>query len=145
MTRKEIVDMHKFIIKKPDAPFEVIETDNTYSGECGKLIDGTENITVQRVYMNDNMTFTMLVDEDGLPKELPLNFFLTVNNPYFPVQAIVGTVVFVRTKYVNPYEEEIWDFEVESITDEDIEQVEKLLDPAYQRGLAIQYSKGRGL
>lgn len=137
--------MNRIIIKKPDMPFEVIETGNTYSGECGKLIDVNEGITVQRVYLSKDMTFTMFVDEDGLSKELPLNFFLSVNNPFHPVQAIVGTVVIVRTKYVDIYAEEIWDFEVEDITDDDIKMVEKMLDPTYQNKLMFEYSRGGGM
>ena len=135
----------KVMVKKVGCPLEVVETNEQYFGDCVKGILG-ENITVQRVYMGGEnpFEFIMGVDEDGLPKQLPLNFLMEMNNPHYPVQLIVGTVVFVRCKPCNPYEEEIWDYEVADITDSDKEKVEKWLDREYQSRLMVAFAKGRG-
>lgn len=123
----------KVLLKKVGCPLEVVETDKKYFGECVKSFIG-KDITVERVYL-DGFEFIMGVDEDGLPKELPLNFLMGFNSPHFPVQLIVGDVVFVRNKPCNPYDEEIWDFEVTDVTDSDKEKVEKILDPVVQSHL----------
>ena len=135
----------KVMVKKVGCPLEVVETNEQYFGDCVKGILG-ENITVQRVYMGGEnpFEFIMGVDEDGLPKQLPLNFLMEMNNPHYPVQLIVGTVVFVRCKPCNPYEEEIWDYEVTDVTDSDKEKVEKWLDREYQSRLMIAFAKGAG-
>ena len=76
---------------------------------------------MERVALNRNRTFWMLVDEDGLSKRLPLNFLLKTENIYFPIQKIVGTAVFVKSKFADVWNEEIYDYEVDD------------LDAAYQR------------
>lgn len=135
----------KVMVKKVGCPLEVVETNEQYFGDCVKGILG-ERITVQRVYMGGEnpFEFIMGVDEDGLPKQLPLNFLMEMNNPHYPVQLIVGTVVFVRCKPCNPYEEEIWDYEVADVTDSDKEKVEKWLDREYQSRLMVAFAKGAG-
>lgn len=135
----------KVMVKKVGYPLEVVETNEKYFGDCVRSFLG-ENITVERVYMGGEnpFEFIMGVDEDGLPKQLPLNFLMEMNNPHYPVQLIVGTVVFVRCKPCNPYEEEIWDYEVADITDSDKEKVEKWLDREYQSRLMVAFAKGRG-
>ena len=135
----------KVMVKKVGCPLEVVETNEKYFGDCVRSFLG-ENITVERVYMGGKnpFEFIMGVDEDGLPKQLPLNFLMEMNNPHYPVQLIVGTVVFVRCKPCNPYEEEIWDYEVADITDSDKEKVEKWLDREYQSRLMVAFAKGRG-
>lgn len=135
----------KVMVKKVGCPLEVVETNEKYFGDCVRSFLG-ENITVERVYMGGEnpFEFIMGVDEDGLPKQLPLNFLMEMNNPHYPVQLIVGTVVFVRCKPCNPYEEEIWDYEVADITDSDKERVEKWLDREYQSRLMVAFAKGAG-
>ena len=135
----------KVMVKKVGCPLEVVETNEKYFGDCVRSFLG-ESITVERVYMGGEnpFEFIMGVDEDGLPKQLPLNFLMEMNNPHYPVQLIVGSVVFVRCKPCNPYEEEIWDYEVADITDSDKEKVEKWLDREYQSRLMVAFAKGRG-
>ena len=63
----------------------------------------------------------------------------------FPIQKAVGTVVFVRHKYENPWLKEIYDFEVDNLTDKDIEYIHKMLDADYQKKLLNAFSDyGRG-
>ena len=132
----------KVMVKRVGCPLEVVEANEQYFGDCVKGILG-ENITVQRVYMGGEnpFEFIMGVDEDGLPKQLPFNFFMDMNNPYFPVQAIVGTAVFVRCKPCDPYEEEIWDYEVADITDNDKGSIEYLLSYDNQHQLYLTYKE----
>lgn len=108
------------IKKEPGKELEVLEVDATYLCDLQKIFFG-ENITMERVALNRNRTFWMLVDEDGLSKRLPLNFLLETENICFPIQKIVGTAVFVKSKFADVWNEEIYDYEVDD------------LDAAYQR------------
>ena len=96
----------KIMVKEVGKPLAVVDTKEKYFGDCVRSYLG-KDITVERVYL-DGMEFMMGVDEDGLVKQLPLNFLMSMQNPIYPVQYIVGTVVFARCKPCNPYEEEIW-------------------------------------
>lgn len=125
----------KVIVKEVGKPLAVVDTKEKYFGDCVRNYLG-KDITVERVYL-DGMEFIMGVDEDGLMKQLPLNFLMSMPNPIFPVQYIVGTVVFARCKPCNPYEEEIWDFEVTDVTDEDIKRIEGYLSDIRQNSLRL--------
>lgn len=125
----------KVIVKEVGKPLAVVDTKEKYFGDCVRNYLG-KDITVERVYL-DGMEFIMGVDEDGLMKQLPLNFLMSMPNPIFPVQYIVGTVVFARCKPCNPYEEEIWDFEVTDVTDEDIKLIEGYLSDIRQSSLRL--------
>ena len=125
----------KVMVKEVGKPLAVVDTKEKYFGDCVRNYLG-KDITVERVYLDD-MEFIMGVDEDGLMKQLPLNFLMSMPNPIFPVQYIVGTVVFARCKPCNPYEEEIWDFEVTDVTDEDIKRIEGYLSDICQSSLRL--------
>lgn len=129
----------KIMVKEVGKDLEVVDTKEKYFGNCVRSYLG-KDITVERVYL-DGMEFIMGVDEDGLFKQLPLNFLMSMQNPIYPVQYIVGTVVFARCKPCNPYEEEIWDFEVTDVTEEDIKQVEGYLSDYYQSALCLAVQK----
>lgn len=129
----------KVMVKEVGKPLAVVDTKEKYFGDCVRSYLG-KDITVERVYL-DGMEFIMGVDEDGLMKQLPLNFLMSMQNPVYPVQYIVGTVVFVRCKPCNPYEEEIWDFEVTDVTEEDIKQIEGYLSDYYQSALRLAVQK----
>ena len=116
----------KVIVKKAGKPAEIVDIDCKYRNELRKLISD-EDIIPEYVEIVPQQ-LGMVVDEDGLPKSLPFNFYLATNNPYFPVQEIVGTVVFFRYKWENPFEKEIYDFEVLDVTEKDIELVEDIVD-----------------
>lgn len=134
----------KVLLKKVGCPLEVVDTDKKYFGDCVRSFLG-KDVTVERVYMGksfggaNRFEFIMGVDEDGLPKQLPFNFFLPFENPFFPIQTMVGTVVFVRCKPCDPYEKEIWDYEVTDIKDSDKEKIEKILSPMVQHKMAIDF------
>ena len=129
----------KIMVKEVGKPLAVVDTKEKYFGDCVRSYLG-KDITVERVYL-DGMEFMMGVDEDGLVKQLPLNFLMSMQNPIYPVQYIVGTVVFARCKPCNPYEEEIWDFEVTDVTEEDIKRIEGYLTDYYQSALRLAVQK----
>jgi hypothetical protein len=129
----------KIMVKEVGKPLAVVDTKEKYFGDCVRSYLG-KDITVERVYL-DGTEFMMGVDEDGLMKQLPLNFLMSIQNPIYPVQYIVGTVVFARCKPCNPYEEEIWDFEVTDVTEEDIKRIEGYLNDYYQSALRLAVQK----
>lgn len=129
----------KVMVKEVGKPLAVVDTKEKYFGDFVRSCLG-KDITVERVYL-DGMEFIMGVDEDGLAKQLPLNFLMSMQNPIYPVQYIVGTVVFARCKPCNPYEEEIWDFEVADVTEKDIKRIEGYLNDYYQSALRLAVQK----
>lgn len=126
----------KVIVKEVGKKLVVRDIDCKYRNECGDLIE--KNITKEYVTIKDKELY-MVVDEDGINKNLSLNFLISTNNPFYPVQIIVGDVVFCRIKWENPLEKELYDFEVANITEEDLKEVAELLDVKYQRELATKY------
>lgn len=129
----------KVMVKEVGKPLAVVDAKEKYFGDCVRSYLG-KDITVERVYL-DGTEFMMGVDEDGLMKQLPLNFLMSMQNPIYPVQYIVGTVVFARCKPCNLYEEEIWDFEVTDVTEEDIKRIEGYLNDYYQSALRLAVQK----
>lgn len=128
----------RIAVKEVGKELAIVDTEERYRTDCAKKFIGRES-TVEFVKINGNGTFSLGVNEDGLALDLPINFLLGMNNPYFPIQKMVGTVVFVRCKYANPYLEKIWDYEVEDLTDEDIECINLLLGEEYQSALAKKF------
>lgn len=128
----------RIAIKEVGKELQIVETSQIYRTDCVKEFIGAANYP-EFVRLNDNATLNLGVHECGLMLNLPVNFYLACNNPFFPVQTMVGTAVFVRTKWVNVLEEEIWDYEVEDLTDEDILIINDLLDKSTQLMLEDQY------
>ena len=127
----------KVIVKKVGNSPEIVDVDFRYRGECAALLDG-DGITAEYVTVIDR-ELSMMVDEEGLIKGLPLNFFVEMNNPFYPVQAIVGTVVFCRFRWENPWEKELWDFELLDVTEGDLQVVEQMLNREDQVALKARY------
>ena len=138
MQKPERKNRMKMILKRVREPPQIIETDKKYRTEAVREFLPDADIQ-ERVYLESGMTFTMIVDEDGLNKELPLNFLMEMASAAYPVQLIVGDVVFVRTKYANPYNEELWDYEVEDVTAADVEKVKGYLDSSLQGELIRKF------
>lgn len=135
----------KMILKRVGKLPQIVETKKRYRTDAVRefLPDAD---TQGRVYLETGMTFTMIVDEDGIAKNLPLNFLMEMASAVYPVQLIVGDVVFVRTKYANAYDGGLWDYEVEDVTMADMKKVMSYLDGDLQRKLIKKYmewSEGR--
>lgn len=129
----------KVLRKCVGKPLEVVETDKKYFLECAKTFFD-RGVTTERVYLEGEQ-FIMVTDEDGLMKGLPTNFYMPVENPFWPVQRIVGDVVFIRNKPVAPSAGELWDWEVADVTAQDISILEKLFSPAGQMPLAMAFKE----
>lgn len=119
----------KVIRKCVGKPLEIVETNERWFMKCAKSFFNKDVFT-ERVYMQ-GYEFILVVDEDGLRKQLPVNFLMGFDNSDYPVQAIVGDVVFIRNKPVD-YEGEIEDWEVTDVTEADIERVRGLFHPVRQ-------------
>lgn len=75
-----------------------------------EIIDGY----VECIHLADPAySLTMYVDEDGHNKELPLNFKIKTENPFYPIQNIVGTVCFARGRIIDD------EIEYTDLTEED--------------------------
>ena len=120
----------KVLVKKPGEPLQVVDTNEKYFGDCAKSIIGKDSY-IERVYI-EGMQFIMGVDENGMYKNLPINFFIPFDNAFYPIQKIYGTAVFVRNKYCDPFTEEIYDYEVIDIKEDDKKWLENILKPVNQ-------------
>lgn len=130
----------RIAIKEPNKPLEIVMVEEGYRTETVKhFLDGY----VQFIGLDGGKRLlTMGVDEDGLSKELPTNFYLATNN--FPFEKIVGMAVFTRHKYVNVFEKNIYDYTLEDLTDLDIKSIERMLGEEYQRKVGQIYKDNGG-
>lgn len=132
----------RIAVKEPGKELQIVETNEKYRSDCVKKIIGEDNYP-EFIRLNTDGTMSLGVDDTGLMKNLPDNFYIKMNNPFFPIQRLVGTVVFVRTKYVNVYKERAWDYEVEDLLDKDIEFIKKdILNKELQEYLKMKYQTG---
>lgn len=127
-------------IKEVDKPLRFVQTVIKYRSDCCKSFIGNtaDGDRCDFVGLNKDGLF-LAVDEEGLLKSLPINFFLEMDNPRHPIQKMVGTGVFVRIKPVNIFEEEIWDYEVIDLTQRDMVFISTLLSDKYQAELKANF------
>lgn len=132
----------KIVVKKPNEKPEVIETDKVYRYELKECI-GT-NYLPELSLLNtgdENNRIFIAADEEGFLRGLALNFFAKMNSTAFPVQMLVGTIVFTKIKPVNVFEEEIEDYEIETLSDEDIEKIFAILSEENQATYKAEFAK----
>ena len=122
----------KIAIKEVSKPLQIIETEYVFPSDFYKAHIPTSY--PEYIKLNSDGTLTMGVDEDGRLKSLPCNFFMSINNPFHPIQSIVGTTVFVRTLPITSCAE-AWDYEVTDLTDADIKFINTLLSETHQTKL----------
>jgi len=126
----------RIAVKKINEPLEVIDIDVKYKGECAEKI--IENCSVAEfVRLNHLGTLSVGIDEDGLLKELPTNFLLEVSSRNYPIQKLIGTAFFIRTKYSKKGYG--YDYELEDITEEDIIGINCILAEEYQKELKARF------
>lgn len=137
--------VHQILVKEPGKPAEVRTTDAFYLCDLKGLFPGGSSFTMERVSLNKEHTLWMLVDEDGLAKELPLNFLMPMDHAYFPIQKIVGTAVFVRTKPADVWNEEIYDYEVANLPENQAQAIQGIFSEDTQAQLHGKFSDyGKG-
>lgn len=126
----------KIIVKKPGSPtLEEIETELVYRGDLKEYVGGDPVEMVQ--ISNDGLS--LLVDENGMFKRLPHNFFLSFDNTDIPIQTIIGNAVFARFKPLDYSNGDPWDYELCSLTDKDIEVIKNILREDLQETLKKQF------
>lgn len=129
----------KIAIKEVGKDLVIEECNEKYRTDTVRRYIGKE-CTTEYVFLTDDGTLFMGVDEDGLSKELETNFYILTKNPYFPIQKIVGTVVFGRVVPPKPYTE-IWDYEMTDLTDNDLNIINRLLDDNLQNKLKKDFQR----
>ena len=115
----------KVLRKRVGAPLEIVETNEKWFLDCAKSFF-EEGVHTERVYLED-YRLIMVVDEDGLLKDLPINFLMAMDHHLDPVQKIVGDVVIIRNKAIE-HEGEIYDYEVDDICEADIARIDYMLE-----------------
>ena len=131
----------RIAVKEVGKALQIVETSEKYRTKAVQVYtDKHSNDLVEFVRLTDNQTFAMGVNEEGMLFDLPVNFLMSMNNHMLPIHEIYGTAVFVRSKYANPFVEEIYDYEVEDLTDADIEFIQnEILNEDIQRKLRERY------
>lgn len=128
----------KAIKKEVNNPCEVIDIDCRYACDVIKAVP--ELGYIERVPMENNIL--LLADEEGHIKGLPHNFFLSFpSSKHFPVQDIIGTVVFIKTKPLPPLDEGIYDYEVDGLSNEDVELIKKIFTEDNQAKLSKKFDE----
>lgn len=127
--------MPKIIVKEPGKEMRVENFDGKYRCDVRPLLG--EDVTLEYVGMKDDgdTRLCMVLDEDGKIKRLPRNFLIPLN---YGIDTIVGTVCIVRFRWENPWEKELWDFELMDVTPEDVAGVKNLLSDFTQGALVLR-------
>ncbi len=132
----------KIVVKKPNEKPEVIETDKVYRYELKEYIGAKYMPELSLLNTGDEKNRIFIAaDEEGFPRGLALNFFAKMNNNAFPIQMLVGTIVFTKIKPANPFEEEIEDYEIESLSDDDIEKISAIFSEENQAAYKAEFAK----
>lgn len=118
---------NKIAIKRVGSPLEITTTSVQYRCDMKEFINSDR--IPEMVSLGNNLF--LLADEDGRMKKLKHNFYLFLPQRSFPVQTIIGAVAFVRIKPILSVGE-IYDYELDSITDADVEFINTILEPETQ-------------
>lgn len=125
----------RIAVKEVGKDLMILDTNQKYITNCAKDYIG-QNEYPERVHLGNNLN--ICINEEGLRLELPVNFLLETTSIYWPIQKMVGTVVFIRTKPINT-SGEIYDYEVDDLTDEDIEHIRFLISEETQSKLNSRF------
>lgn len=129
----------KIIFKRPGKEPEVMEVSEKYQCDLKYLIANAETIEHSPLIpMENGIVLMMLVDEDGHFKGLPFNFYIASPNKYFPIQMIVGHCVITKFKPDSIFEDN-YDYQIESLTNEEIEYAMKWFTTYTQRRMMIDF------
>lgn len=132
----------KVMVKRVGKEAELVDSESSVRGEVCKQYLEDAFIEFVTLYNNptESSALMMMVDEDGLCKELETNFLIEMQSPVYPIEKIVGDVVFMRLKKLSENEEdEVDDYEVVDLTEGDKIRIELLLNEKYQRKLRANF------
>ena len=121
--------MKNIVIKRVNESKEVLNIEKRYVGDLKEYVNA--DFYPESVELSSKGLFCC-VDEDGYPKNLDFNIFIPTLNPNYPIQRLVGNVVFYRLKPVN-YSGEIYDYEIGDLTEKDYEIINKILSENEQK------------
>lgn len=127
----------KIIIKRVGKEPKLEQVNNRYRCELKDMINAD---ILETVKLSEDGLFQMWVDEDGLPRQLDVNFLMAMSNPHYPIQLIVGDVIFVRIKKPD-YTKELYDYEIDDIAMADLQLMYRLISPEYQHELYLEFKK----
>lgn len=128
----------KIVVKRVGEPPEVLEVDFKYRCELKNIID--TDIVEKFPFCNG---IFLSVDEEGILKEKPHNFYISVLNAYKPIQIIVGTAVFCKYKQLEPFEEN-YDYELITLKESDIKFIKFIFNENYQAELKKNFYRFYG-
>ena len=118
----------KVYVKNPNEQLIAVDCGERFRTDCAKHFLGKDT-TVTFVRLDNAGTFFMAVDEDGCYKELLPNFVLEVRDLFLDkirADVIVGTAVFIKITSAN--DEEMIDYVIADVTDEDFSIIEQILE-----------------
>lgn len=126
----------RIIVKRPMHSAELVETEIKYRCNLKEYISNDRRVLLEHVPVLTNSGLYAVVDEEGIPKNLDNNMFVSVPSNVHPIQLLFGNVVFCRLSFnVN----DDYDYQVEDLTDDDIATVSTLIHT--QRYLSSQFKK----
>lgn len=123
------------IKQSADSHFSPLETKAVYQCDLKSHIGAD---TLDSVALTNDGLY-LFVDGEGHGKGLKHNFFLGFKRNDFPVQTIIGQVLFARLKPLDYSDGEPYDYEIDSITESDIELINKLLAEDLQNVLKEKF------
>ena len=123
----------KIIRKEPGKDYQIIDTSIESQYDFRSELNGRPEF----VYVDHDLKF--IVDEDGLLKDLPINFCIMTTSQSYPIVKLMGTVLMIRTEPVYKFGEH-QDNRVVDLRQEDIEWFEQTL--AMSEYLPIPYYDG---
>lgn len=128
----------RIIVKRPMQSAELVETEIKYRCNLKEYISNDRRVLLEHIPVLTNNGLYAVVDEEGIPKNLDNNMFVSVPSNVHPVQLLFGNVVFCRLSFnVN----DDYDYQVEDLTDDDIATVSTLTLIIVQRYLSSQFKK----
>lgn len=127
---------HKIAVKRIGLPISYENTSLKYRCDIKEVI-GCEHIPEMVEIANG---LFLLADEEGRMKKLKHNFFAFMCRHATQFQTIIGDVVFARFKPVD-YLKEIYDYELDDLTESDVKYINALLEKDIQNLLKEQFIK----
>lgn len=128
----------RIIVKRPMQSAELIETEIKYRCNLKEYISNDRRVLLEHVPILTNSGIYAVVDEEGIPKNLDKNMFVSVPSNVHPVQLLFGNVVFCRLSFnVN----DDYDYQVEGLTDEDLIIIKFLLSKYEQAAMENEFNK----
>lgn len=121
--------LKRIVYKAPGHAPKVMHIDAKYKCHLKKLVanaDIIESVPMMPTIV-EGSPVQICVDEDGHPKKLPFNFYISVQSAFFPIQMIVGVAVFAKFKPLNIYEDD-YDYQLDSLNDTEVKLIKEFLD-----------------